>query len=196
MRDVSDLDKLIADNVREFEVGELRRRRLSAAEREKVLTETLGAKTDPAPGEKFAVGDAAAGVTPRSIWYQHRRIQFAVVVNIAVGELPRDGQGDTFEYCVDINCTVQRSYRIRLPSIPETDNFLTALAQFTSFRIVPTIEEAMREQRRAEERAAANEADAVVRQRRMEFLARQQNELLRTLILVDCAPRVSFGVIL
>jgi hypothetical protein len=64
-----------------------------------------------------------------------------------------------------------------------------------SFRIVPTIEQEMREQRRAEELAAANEADAAVRQRRMEYLARQQNQLLDTLIQVECAPRISFGVI-
>lgn len=191
MGTVNDLDKLIAGQIREFEVGELRRCRLGAAERDKVLAETLGAKVQPLAGEKFAVGDAAAGVTPKSIWYQCRRIQFAVLLSIAVGEIPKDVEDDQFEYCVDINCTVHRSYRIRLPTIPETDNFLTALSQFTSFKIVPTIEEDMREQRRA----AANEADAAVRERRMEFLARQQNQLLGTLIQVECAPRVSFGVI-
>jgi hypothetical protein len=192
VNNMTDLDNLIADNVREFELTELRRRELTAAEREKMLTETLGAKTQPQAGEKFAVGDAVAGVTPKSIWYQFRRVPFAAVVSVAVGEIRK---GEQFEYCVDVNCTVHRSYRIRLATVPETDNFLTALSQFMSFKIVPTIEEQMREQRRAEELAAANEADAAVRQRRMEYLARRQNHLLATLIQVECAPRVSFGVI-
>jgi hypothetical protein len=192
MQKVTDLDQLIADNVREFEVKELRRRQLTVAEREKMLSETLGAKTEPPAGENFAVGDAAAGITSKSIWYQFRRVHFAAVISVAVGELRKDEQ---FEYCVDINCTVHRSYRIKLQTVPETDNFLTALSQFMSLRIVPTVEEEMREQRRAEERAAANETDAKIRQRRMEFLAREQNQLLDTLIQVECAPRISFGVI-
>ena len=192
MQNVNDLDNLIADNVREFELAEVRRHQLSAAEREKMLDETLGVKTQPSPGEKFSVGDAAAGVTPKSIWYQFRRVQFAVVVAIAVGEIRT---GDSYEYCVDVNCTLNRSYRIKLAAIPETDNFLTALSQYMSFKIVPTIEEELRDQRRAEELAMANEIDAAVRQRRMEFFARQQNQLLNTLIQVECAPRISFGVI-
>lgn len=195
MENLSDLDKLIADNVREFELGELRRRQLSADEREKMLTETLGAKVPLHTGEKFAVGDAAAGVSSKSIWHQFRRVHFAAVLSIAVGEIRKGDDSDQFEYCIDINCTVNRSYRIKLSNIPETDNFLTALSQFMSFKIVPTLEEEMREQRRLEELAAANEADIAVRQRRMEYLACQQNQLLSTLIQVECAPRVSFGMI-
>jgi len=195
LNDISDLDNLIADNVREFERNELRRRQLSAAEREKMLTDTLGAKTQPIADEKFAVGDAVAGVTSRSIWYQFRRVHFAAVISIAVGEIPKHDEDSQFEFCVDINCTVHRSYRIKLPTIPETDSFLNALSQFMSFRIVPTIEDELREQRRAEELAAASEADALTRQRRMEFLARQQNQLLNSLIQVECAPRISFGMV-
>src|SRR4051794_28344335 len=128
MPDIGDLDKLIADNVREFELGERRRRGpLSAAERERMLTETLGPKSQPQAGEKFSVGDAAAGITPKSIWYQFRRVHFAAVVSVAVGEVRKAGGDDQFDYCVDLNCTVHRSYRIKLPAIPETDNFLTAL---------------------------------------------------------------------
>src|SRR5688572_27593957 len=134
MPDVPDLDNLIANNVREFELGEYRRRQLSVIEREKMLTETLGAKAQPAAGEKFIVGDLTAGVTAKSIWYQSRRVPFAAVVSIAVGDTRI---GDKSAYCVDINCTVRRSFRIKLQTIPETDNFLVALSQFMSFKVVP-----------------------------------------------------------
>src|SRR5688500_6900250 len=91
MPHVSDLDKLIADDVRQFELGERRRRYISAAEQERMLTETLGEKAQPQPAEKFNVGDAGAGITSKSIWYQFRRVHFAAVVSIAAGEIRKDG---------------------------------------------------------------------------------------------------------
>jgi hypothetical protein len=192
MSDISKLDALIADNVREFELGRLRRRSLSAAEREKMLTETLGPEGQPVKGETFAVGDAVAGVTPKSVWFQSRRIHFATIVSIAVGEL-RDG--DRHRYSVDVNCTLRRTYRINVATILDADNFLVALAQFMSFKIAPTVEEQIREEQRAEEAAAVTEADAARRHRRMEQLAIHQRQLLAELIQVECAPRISFGVI-
>ncbi|HEY8751358.1 MAG TPA: hypothetical protein VIM11_25480 [Tepidisphaeraceae bacterium] len=192
MSNVDDLDNLIADNVRDFELGELRRRKLSAAEREQMLTETLGPKSQPSNGEGFALGDGSVGVTPKSVWFEFRRIHFATIVNIAVGE---QHEGDRFKYWVDINCTAHRSYRIGVPTILEADNFLVVLSQFLAFKIVPTVEENLREQRQAEEIVASNEANVERRQRRMEFLAIRQQRLLSALIQIECAPRVSFGVI-
>lgn len=96
---------------------------------------------------------------------------------------------------IRINCTLHRSYRIAIPTIPEADNFLIALSQFRSFKIVPTVEDEMREQRRAEEAISAQEANLERRQRRMEYLALRQQQLLAELIQVECAPRVSFGVV-
>ena len=192
MSEIADLDKLVADNIRDFEIGELRRRHLSASEREAILNETLGRKAEPKKDESFVVGDPAAGVTSKSVWFQFRRIHFATIVSIAVGEIRKE---DQFKYCVDVNCTLNRSYRITVPTIPDADSFLVALSQFMSFKIVPTIEEEIREQRRTEEAAAENEANVERRQRRMEFLAIRQQQLLRELIQVECAPRISFGVI-
>lgn len=195
MPDANELDRLISAEVCRFERAELRRGKLGTADRERVLGDTLGPVAQPLSGEKFAIGDPVAGITSKSIWYQSRRIHFAIVTSIAVGEIGDDVGGDGTDYCVDINCTLHRSYRIKLPTIPETDNFITALSQFMSIRIVPTLEDEMRERMRAEELGLANEVDAAARQRRMELLARQQNDLLSTLIQVECAPRISFGMI-
>ncbi len=192
MSHISELDKIIEENVREFELSQLRRKQLNVAEREELLTKTLGPTTEPRNGELFVVGDTAAGITSKSAWFQFRRIHFATIVSIAVGELR---EGDRFKYCVDINCTIKRSYRIGVPTILDADNFLVVLSQFMSFKIVPTVEEEIEKQRKAEELAAANDADAERRHRRMEFLAIQQQQLLNDLIQVECAPRVSFGMI-
>jgi hypothetical protein len=187
--DVNELDKSIAANVREFELNEIRRQRYSLEEREKILTEFLGPETNLLKDEAFSVGDEAAGVTSKSVWFQYRRIYFPVIINIAVGELAEEGG---FKYCVDVNCTLRRSYRIVLPTIPDTDKFLVALSKFMELTIVPTVEEELREKNRAAQLAAMTEADADRRQRRMELLAIQQRDLLDTLIQVECAPRVSF----
>jgi hypothetical protein len=192
MSSANELDDLIAENVRDFELGELRRQKLTAAEREKMLTATLGPRIQVNSGEAFTVGGAGAGITARSVWFEFRRIHFATIVGIGVGEF-HDQNGA--KYCVDINCTVRRSFRIGVSTILESDNFLVALARFTSFRIVPTVEEELREQRRAEELLAASEANVERRQRRMEHLATRQQQLLNELIQVECAPRVSFGMI-
>jgi hypothetical protein len=192
MSDISDLDKLVADNVREFEITEIRRRKLSEVEREAMLDETLGPKTEPQNGERFVVGDPVAGITSKSVWFQFRRIHFATIVSIAVGEVRSD---DNFYYCIDLNCTLRRSYRISVPTIPEADSFVVGLSQFMSLNIVATVEEEFRNQQRAEEEAAANEANIERRQRRSELLAARQNQLLRELIQVECAPRISFGMI-
>jgi hypothetical protein len=192
MSGVHHIDNLIADQVREFEIEERRHHRIDADDFERVLTETLGAKTKPAAGEVFSVGDAMAGITSRSVWYQFRRIHFAVIASIAVGELRNGGR---LGYALDVNCTLRRSYRFVLSAIPETDNFLVALSQFTSFKLVPTIEDDLRAQRAAEEISAIKEANSELAERRMQSLARQQNELLSTLIQVECAPRISFGVL-
>lgn len=192
MDNIADLDKLIEENLREFELGELRRHQFTLAEREKMLTETLGPRIQPLKDEAFVVGDTTAGATPKSVWFEFRRIHFATIVSVAVGEL-RDTE--PLEYCVDINCTLRRSYRIRLPTIQQADNFLVGLSRFASLRIVPTVEEEIREQQRLERMAVANEADAERRQRRLEFLAIRQQQLLENLIQIECAPRVAFGVI-
>lgn len=157
-----------------------------------MLNETLGPKTQPAAAKAFVVGDPAAGVTSKSVWFESRRVHFAAIVSIAVGEV-RDA--DHRKYCVDVNCTLRRSYRIGLATILETDSFLVALSQFMSFTIVPTVEEEIRDQRRAEEPAAANDATAEHRHHRMESLALRQQRLLDELIQVECAPRISFGMI-
>lgn len=192
MADVAELDNLIAASVREFEMRELNRRLLTEAERETVLDQTLGPKVRPAAGEAFVVGDSTAGVTGNSLWFQSRRIHFAIVLSVAVGS---GGNSQAPTYWVDINCTLNRSYRIRVATIVDTDSFLVALARFMSFKVVPTVEEEIHEQRRVEELAAASEANTERRQRRMELLAIRQQQLLRDLIQVECAPRITFGVI-
>jgi hypothetical protein len=192
MTDIGELDNLIAASVREFEMQQLNRRLVNEAEREKVLYQTLGPKVQPLAGESFVVGDPIAGVTEKSVWFQSRRVHFAVVLSIAVGSA---GNNKGHTYWVDVNCTLNRSYRIRVPTMLDTDNFLVALARFMSFKIVPTVESEIREQHRIEELAAATEANVERRQRRMELLAIRQQQLLRDLIQVECAPRITFGVI-
>ena len=187
MGNIDDLDRLIAPRVRAFE-----RRHMSGPEREQMLNQTLGKEQEVLKGEAFVIGDRTAGVTSKSVWFENRRIHFAAIASIAVGEIE---DADPVKYCVDINCTVHRSYRISVQTIPQADNFLVGLSQFMSFKLVPTMEEEMREQLHAEELAAANEANADRRQRRMEALAIRHQELVRGLIQIEAAPRVSFGVI-
>jgi hypothetical protein len=190
--DINDLDDSIEGNVREFEFGELRRRRLSHSEKEHLFDETLGPRIKPPREEDFIIGDAAAGISVKSIWLEERRIHFATVLSLAVGE-KRGRKG--IEYAVDVNCTIHRSYRIHVTSIRDADNFLVALSRCTNVTVVPTVEEEMERQRQAEEIAAANESNAAIRQRRMELLAIRQKQLLKTLVLVESAPRISFGIL-
>jgi hypothetical protein len=190
MAGVGDLDAFFADSIREFEVGELRRRHLDAEERERVLTENLGPPSSPHPDEPFVAGDSKAGVTARSCWFRGRRIHFATIVSVAVGA---HHEAEKLRYWIDINCTLKRSFRITLPTILDADHLLVALSKFFSLKIVPTVEEEAAEARKLEEAAIARETNADLRQRRMEALAHKQQELLKDLILVESAPRVSIG---
>jgi hypothetical protein len=180
--DISKLDRQIEQSVREFELSQLRRQQITGRERSDLLDQTLGRTASPAKDEGFAVGSSTVGITPKSIWFEGRRIHFAILTGIAVGERHTDGKVVCW---VDINCTAHRSYRIRLKNILQTDAFLTALAQYTSFRIVPTIEEQMQEQAIADQIAAAGEERADQRARRAERIAWRQANLLENLVQVD-----------
>lgn len=192
MADMSELDRLIEENLPAFEAQQMRRRQLSRDEREEILSRTLGPPTTPAQGENFVLGDISTGITSKSVWLERRRIHFAVIVSIAVGEIREKGKA-TFH--VDLNCTADRSYRVRMPTILQADNFLVGLSQFMSFRVVPTAEEQLREQLRAEDMAASKEARSEQRQRRMEYIALRQAHLLENLIEIESAPRISYGFI-
>ena len=182
--DISELDRQIEQSVREFELSQLRRQQITGRERSDLLDQTLGRTTSPAKDERFVVGNSTVGVTPKSIWFEDRRIYFAILTGVAVGEQHRDGKVLCW---VDINCTAHRSYRIRLKNILQADAFLAALAQYTSFRIVPTIEEQMQEQAIADQIAAAAEQKADQRARRAEGIAWRQANLLENLVQVDSA---------
>jgi hypothetical protein len=191
---VHEIDDLIAENVKEFEKDQLRRRTLAGAERERVLSEMLGPRIEIDGGERFVIGDALAGVTTKSIWFENRRVHFAVVVSIAVGEKAAALKEQPQQFWVDLNCTVNRSFRVALKNVLQTDQFLVALSQYMSLKIVPTVEASMREQREAAERAALAEADSVRRQKRMEVLALQQQQLLADLVQIEASPHIFFTI--
>lgn len=189
---IEELDSLIADRVKDFEAellqADFKQRRLAESERQAFLNRTLGNKVNPLTDEAFTLGDAEAGITSRSIWFGSRRVHYAVLVSIAIGEI--EGK-----YSIDLNCTLNRSFRVIVDSISETDTFLCALSGYTSFKIVPTVEEVARVRREEENREAMRIQDEIERQRRLEYLARQQNALLQDLVVIESSPRTSFGVI-
>ncbi len=138
MADISDLDRLIEDNVRAFEVEQLKRHNLTPAEREQLL-DRRPAASEPMKDEAFSIGKVAAGVTSKSVWFERRRIHFAVIVGVAVGER-RDG--DNLWCWVDLNyASVKDLSAVRVQNILQADAFLVMPSQFTSFKVVPTLED-------------------------------------------------------
>src|SRR4051812_8095770 len=99
MSNINDLDNLITASVRDFERLRFQRGQLAPAEREKMLTEMLGPKHEPRKGEAFVVGDAFAGITAKSVWFESRRVHYATIVDVALGEVCH---GERVKYCVDL----------------------------------------------------------------------------------------------
>lgn len=178
MADMNELDRLVAGNLQSFEVDQLRQRRMTKSEREEYLNLTLGPAIAPASNESFVLGNPATGITSKSVWLERRRIHFAVIVSIAVGERRID---EKRLYWVDLNYTAGRSFRLMMPTVLHADAFLVRLSEFMSFKIVPTAEDDLKEQIRLAEQEAKSEQ----RQRRLEYLAKQQQRLLQDLVVVE-----------
>lgn len=201
---INDIDAAIAERVKEFDQDLVRSHRhlqqellrqgqLDAEERAAFLDHNLGPVSRPSDNEIFVTGDEHAGVSQKSLWFASRRVHYASLLSVAVGDLVLDQQ--VRGYCIDLNCTLQRSFRITVRSILETDAFLVALAQYTSFKIVPTIEQAAAERRRIEEVEAMRILDSEQRQARLEEIAHAQVSLLQTLVAIEASPKVSFGIL-